>query len=144
MSAKPSLTPRELEIAGLVWQCFESDPKVNYVKLAEIARFKNPASASACWLPIKKKLIAAASAGSSGEGGASGGGGGTPSKGKGSATKRKNAPAKDSGDSPETPTKKARGRSATAAKKAAPAEEPGVEDDGEKDGGVDEYDAGLV
>ncbi|KAF2994867.1 hypothetical protein E8E14_000659 [Neopestalotiopsis sp. 37M] len=55
---KPVLTARETELAGLVWQCFEIEPKVNFKKLAELAGFKNAATASACWGPAKKKLMA--------------------------------------------------------------------------------------
>ncbi|KAK6223408.1 hypothetical protein LQW54_000526 [Pestalotiopsis sp. IQ-011] len=57
-SKKVVLTARETELAGLVWQCFDVEPKVNYKKLAEVAGLKNASTASACWGPVKKKLMA--------------------------------------------------------------------------------------
>ncbi|KAJ9643892.1 hypothetical protein H2199_003758 [Coniosporium tulheliwenetii] len=50
-----TFTARELEILALVHQCFSSDPKVDYEKLATLGGFKNKASASAVWGAIKKK-----------------------------------------------------------------------------------------
>ncbi|KAI1413916.1 hypothetical protein F5Y13DRAFT_188892 [Hypoxylon sp. FL1857] len=53
------LTAREVEILGKVWQCFDEQPKINWQKLAEVASFKNAATARACFTPIKRKLAAA-------------------------------------------------------------------------------------
>ncbi|OTA63319.1 hypothetical protein K449DRAFT_381812 [Hypoxylon sp. EC38] len=52
------LSYREMEILAKAWQCFDDPPKINWQKLAEIAPFKNPATARACFQPIKKKLVA--------------------------------------------------------------------------------------
>lgn len=52
-----TLSPRDLEIAGKIWLCFKAEPQIDYQKLAQVAGFKNAASASACWGPIKKKLM---------------------------------------------------------------------------------------
>ncbi|KAI1134737.1 hypothetical protein F5Y05DRAFT_199191 [Hypoxylon sp. FL0543] len=60
------LSPRDMEILAKAWQCFEDTPKVNWAKLAEVANFKNAATARACFAPIKKKLVAAAAAAASG------------------------------------------------------------------------------
>ncbi|KAF4311534.1 gpi transamidase component pig-u [Botryosphaeria dothidea] len=52
-----TLSPRDLEVAGKIWLCFKTEPQIDYQKLAQVAGFKNAASASACWGPIKKKLM---------------------------------------------------------------------------------------
>ncbi|KAI0832264.1 hypothetical protein F5Y06DRAFT_281093 [Hypoxylon sp. FL0890] len=53
------LSPRDMEILAKAWQCFDEAPKINWQKLAEVANFKNAATARACFTPIKKKLAAA-------------------------------------------------------------------------------------
>ncbi|KAI1103869.1 hypothetical protein F4804DRAFT_215807 [Jackrogersella minutella] len=55
-----NLTTRDMEILSKAWQCFEGSPKLDWQKLADIAPFKNAATARACFLPIKKKLATAA------------------------------------------------------------------------------------
>ncbi|KAK7557821.1 hypothetical protein IWX91DRAFT_369757, partial [Phyllosticta citricarpa] len=57
-----NLTPRDLEIAAAAWKCFKTEPSIDYAKLAEVAGFKNAASASACWNTTKKKLFASSTA----------------------------------------------------------------------------------
>ncbi|CAJ2512538.1 Uu.00g055530.m01.CDS01 [Anthostomella pinea] len=58
---KPALlTPREIEILAMAWVSCELEPKVNFAKLADNANFKNPASARACFAPIKNKIMALA------------------------------------------------------------------------------------
>ncbi|KAK6086027.1 hypothetical protein SCUP515_00387 [Seiridium cupressi] len=104
--SKPKMSARDLELAGLVWQCFETDPKVDYKKLAEIAGFKNPATASACWLPVKKKLMAAAS-------------GATKATPK--SAKRKKDEAAHEDEEEETSTKKVRAKASTKPKTKATA-----------------------
>ncbi|KAI0595760.1 hypothetical protein F4775DRAFT_604553 [Biscogniauxia sp. FL1348] len=51
------LTQRDLEILAAVWSCFEGTPAIDYGKLAQVANFKNAATARACFLPIRKKLL---------------------------------------------------------------------------------------
>ncbi|XDG09803.1 hypothetical protein ABKA04_009418 [Annulohypoxylon sp. FPYF3050] len=53
------LSPRDMEILALAWQCFETQPKVNYEKLAKIAEFKNANTASTCFGSVKKKIMSA-------------------------------------------------------------------------------------
>ncbi|KAI1842230.1 hypothetical protein JX265_001410 [Neoarthrinium moseri] len=115
---KTTLTGRDLELAGLVWQCFDTEPKINYAKLAELAGFKNSATASACWGPVKKKLMAAAD---NGEGPAT-----TPKSAKRKATTKA-----DDG----TPIKKARTpkAKAKATVDTTPAEDEPVKDEEDVD-----------
>ncbi|KAK7973339.1 hypothetical protein PG988_007473 [Apiospora saccharicola] len=61
-SKTSGLTARELELASLVWGCFEMEPKIDMAKFTKAAGFGNIASARACWGPVKKKLIAHAHA----------------------------------------------------------------------------------
>ncbi|KAI0130520.1 hypothetical protein BJ170DRAFT_693065 [Xylariales sp. AK1849] len=112
---KTSLTSRELELAGLIWQCFESEPKINYQKLKDLAGFKNANSASACWNPIKKKLMANAGAATNNDGA-------TP-KVKTPAKRKSTATA--NGEE-ETPSKKSRSKKQPA---KAPNEDGDVDDD---------------
>ncbi|KAH6620452.1 hypothetical protein C7974DRAFT_234414 [Boeremia exigua] len=57
------LTAREMEVLGLAWQCMDSDPKIDYTKLAQLTGY-TPGSASVTFGKIKRKLKAKA-AGSS-------------------------------------------------------------------------------
>ncbi|KAI1800768.1 hypothetical protein F4811DRAFT_537112 [Daldinia bambusicola] len=57
--AHPQLTPREMEVLAIAWQCFEVAPKINWDKLAKLAPFKNVSTARSCFSPIKKKLALA-------------------------------------------------------------------------------------
>ncbi|KAI1383772.1 uncharacterized protein F4822DRAFT_433712 [Hypoxylon trugodes] len=50
------LTARDVEILSLAWQCFDTNPKINWQKLADVAGFKNASTACACFGPIRKKL----------------------------------------------------------------------------------------
>ncbi|KAI7287615.1 hypothetical protein KC345_g335 [Hortaea werneckii] len=55
--SKTELTPGEKKLLSLVWQCFESAPKINMKKLATIGEYKTAASANTCWYNLKKKLF---------------------------------------------------------------------------------------
>ncbi|KAK5135037.1 hypothetical protein LTR08_005697 [Meristemomyces frigidus] len=54
-----NLTSADHKLLDLVWQCFESVPKVDVKKLAELGGYKTPASANSCWYALKKKLFPA-------------------------------------------------------------------------------------
>ncbi|KAK7544385.1 uncharacterized protein J3D65DRAFT_663636 [Phyllosticta citribraziliensis] len=118
-----NLTTRDFEIAAAAWKCFKTEPAIDYVKLAELAGFKNAASASACWNSTKKKLFAQGS-------GAAGTGTASPATAKTPASrKRKAASAKKSAgeDVTEgTPSKKGKKQNVE------------VEDD-EEFGDIEEY-----
>ncbi|KAK5275778.1 hypothetical protein LTR16_012137 [Cryomyces antarcticus] len=60
-----SLSQRDTEVLALAWQCFETEPKIDYDKLAQLANYKTLASARVCFGNIKKKvqLLAAGAAG---------------------------------------------------------------------------------
>ncbi|KAF2632758.1 hypothetical protein BU25DRAFT_453942 [Macroventuria anomochaeta] len=59
MSDPTDLTPREMEVLALAWQCMDSDPKVDYIKLAELTGYTT-ASAGVTFGKIKRKLKAKA------------------------------------------------------------------------------------
>ncbi|KAF3004226.1 hypothetical protein E8E13_007217 [Curvularia kusanoi] len=60
MTTDPNeLTARESEVLALAWQCMESDPKIDFTKLAQLANY-TPASASVIFGKIKRKLKAKA------------------------------------------------------------------------------------
>ncbi|KAI0010267.1 hypothetical protein F4779DRAFT_639534 [Xylariaceae sp. FL0662B] len=40
---------RDMEVLAKVWQCFESEPKINWEKLAEVADFPDAMAAKACF-----------------------------------------------------------------------------------------------
>ncbi|GME64445.1 Gpi transamidase component pig-u [Neofusicoccum parvum] len=103
-----TLTPRDLEVAALVWRCFKTEPQIDFEKLAQLAKFKNPASASACWNPIKKKLMS--NAGGADANNASS----APSTPATGGRKRKNVPSTDDADDDDkaTPAPKARKKAA--------------------------------
>ncbi|KAK0250052.1 hypothetical protein B0A54_01824 [Friedmanniomyces endolithicus] len=52
------LTTKQMEYLALAWQCFESEPKVNYTKFAEVAGPKNARSAAELMRVAKNKLKA--------------------------------------------------------------------------------------
>ncbi|KAK4549121.1 hypothetical protein LTR36_007578 [Oleoguttula mirabilis] len=54
-----TLTTAEYKLLALAWKSFESVPKVNNKKLAELGKYKTPASANSCWYALKKKLLSA-------------------------------------------------------------------------------------
>ncbi|MCJ1459435.1 hypothetical protein MMC28_009813 [Mycoblastus sanguinarius] len=69
MSSAPHLTPRDMELLSIAFQCLQ-DPnglKVDYKKFAELASLKNVASASASFLVVKKKILAGASGPTNGD-----------------------------------------------------------------------------
>ncbi|KAI1077963.1 hypothetical protein F5B20DRAFT_248912 [Whalleya microplaca] len=70
-SAGSQLSPRDMEVLAKAWHCFETEPSINYQKLADVAGFKNVQSARACFLPIKKRLMSSAVDVSAENGGAS-------------------------------------------------------------------------
>ncbi|KAK0334184.1 hypothetical protein LTR91_026117 [Friedmanniomyces endolithicus] len=50
------LTTKQMEYLALAWQCFESEPKINYTKFAEVAGLKNARSAAELMRVAKNKL----------------------------------------------------------------------------------------
>ncbi|KAI2468477.1 hypothetical protein F4781DRAFT_266319 [Annulohypoxylon bovei var. microspora] len=76
------LTSREMEILSKAWQCFEDVPKIDWQKLAVIAGFKNPATARACFAPIKKKILGASGEATAAESSEAG----SPAKSRGKRT----------------------------------------------------------
>ena len=54
-----NLTPADHKLLALVWQCFDSVPKVNVKLLAKVGGYKTAASANSCWYSLKKKLSSA-------------------------------------------------------------------------------------
>ncbi|KAH7563490.1 hypothetical protein BM1_00537 [Bipolaris maydis] len=50
-----SFTPREMEVLALAWQCMETQPKIDMVKLGALAGY-TPASASVTFGRIKSKI----------------------------------------------------------------------------------------
>ncbi|KAF2140827.1 uncharacterized protein K452DRAFT_298911 [Aplosporella prunicola CBS 121167] len=107
-----NLSARDLEVTALVWQCFKSDPSVDYEKLAQLANFKNAASASACWGTIKKKLLANSN----------------KSVTASPAKKRTAKQANSDGDA-GSPAKKPRGRKTAAALPPTPSSQPTDDDE---------------
>ncbi|KAF2691984.1 hypothetical protein K458DRAFT_285033 [Lentithecium fluviatile CBS 122367] len=59
------LSPRETEVLALAWQCMDSEPKIDFNKLADLAGY-TPQSASVTFSKIKRKLKAHADGNSSG------------------------------------------------------------------------------
>ncbi|KAI7090183.1 hypothetical protein KC356_g1747 [Hortaea werneckii] len=61
-ATKPStvnLTPSDLKLLNLIWQCLDGDtPKVDNKKLAQLGGYKTAASANTCWYNLRKKLFA--------------------------------------------------------------------------------------
>lgn len=49
------LSPRETQVLGLAWQCFESEPKINWEKFAELTGYAK-SSADTSLRRIKNKL----------------------------------------------------------------------------------------
>ena len=104
--------------------------------MADIAGFKNAQSASACWGPVKKKLMAlgqaAAKDASNGDQDGADTGGLTPSKAKASPRKRKTKAENDeNGDASSPATKKPRAKKAAKATKAPVDNQDNDEDDNE-------------
>ncbi|GAB7331827.1 hypothetical protein MBLNU13_g03780t1 [Cladosporium sp. NU13] len=50
------LSAKQMEYLALAWQCFESEPKIDYNKFATVARLKTPASARELMRVTKNKL----------------------------------------------------------------------------------------
>ncbi|KAK5700625.1 hypothetical protein LTR97_005142 [Elasticomyces elasticus] len=118
--ADKDFTTRELEIMAKAWNCFTTEPQVDYKKLSEECGMTNVRSASNAWGLIKKKIMAK-------------GGGKTGSETNGTAKsdaaevatpksspKKRGAP---KADKEESPTKKAKGGRKTKAQKEAEAAE---------------------
>ncbi|KAK1816960.1 hypothetical protein LTR12_008682 [Friedmanniomyces endolithicus] len=52
------LTTKQMEYLALAWQCFETEPKINYTRFAEVAGLKNARSAAELMRVAKNKLKA--------------------------------------------------------------------------------------
>lgn len=84
-------------------------PQINFAKLAEIMNYKNAATASACFGPVKKKLLASSYSVGGSDGGARSPAPKTPKKkaaGKGKGKGKRVAGDDDEEDEEETPVAK--------------------------------------
>lgn len=63
MSSAPQLTARDVNLLAIAFQSLKDDCalQIDYAKLAQLAGYKTAASANACFLTLKKKLMAGAS-----------------------------------------------------------------------------------
>ncbi|TKA74948.1 hypothetical protein B0A55_04943 [Friedmanniomyces simplex] len=52
------LSTKQMEYLALAWQCFETEPKINYTKFAQVAGLKNARSAAELMRVAKNKLKA--------------------------------------------------------------------------------------
>ncbi|KAI0873262.1 hypothetical protein GGS24DRAFT_501965 [Hypoxylon argillaceum] len=52
------LSKKEMAILGLAWKCFQTEPKIDWEKLAELGGYTNPRSAQNLLYGAKKKLNA--------------------------------------------------------------------------------------
>ncbi|KAJ4989833.1 hypothetical protein SVAN01_04670 [Stagonosporopsis vannaccii] len=59
MADPNELTAREKEVLALAWQCMDTDPKIDFTKLAQLGGY-TPASANVTFGKIKRKLKAKA------------------------------------------------------------------------------------
>ncbi|KAG8625407.1 hypothetical protein KVT40_007158 [Elsinoe batatas] len=127
-----SLSEHDLKLIGMVFQCMAEEPKVDIKKLAAMAGYTNPGSASNAWRALKTKLGIVAVAKTDDNGVPA-----TP------ASKGRKRAKKDAGGEGEqdTPTKKARGRKAKEAAKEAIEEEVKAEIKDESDDDDDDEDA---
>ncbi|TKA22369.1 hypothetical protein B0A50_08251, partial [Salinomyces thailandicus] len=50
------LSQKQMEYLALAWQCFESEPKINYDKFAQVANLASAHSARELMRVTKKKL----------------------------------------------------------------------------------------
>ncbi|ORY67550.1 uncharacterized protein BCR38DRAFT_522459 [Pseudomassariella vexata] len=141
------LTEREMQVLGIAWQCFTSPPEIDVPKLAALAGFGNPRSATNCLANAKKKIMAlgnASVAGNTDDGDINGPGPSTPAKAKtprkrappGSAAKSTTGKRKRIASTPaeESPTKKPKAAAAVAEE----AYDEEIKDDGIKEADVKE------
>ncbi|KAM0717410.1 hypothetical protein Q7P37_007262 [Cladosporium fusiforme] len=61
--ASNTLTENDRKLLAAAWHCFETQPKINFSKLAEIMGYKSTNSAATSFSGVKKKLLALADAG---------------------------------------------------------------------------------
>ncbi|RYC55726.1 hypothetical protein CHU98_g10482 [Xylaria longipes] len=131
------LSEKEKAILGYAWKCFDSEPKVDYEKLAGLGGYTNPKSAANILAAAKKKLktFAGGNADGNGEESVASSSKATPAKKRATPKGKKRNAAEANGtneDEVETPTpkklKKALAKSA--AKKGKPVK---VEDEVEED-----------
>ncbi|KAJ9628881.1 hypothetical protein H2203_002786 [Taxawa tesnikishii (nom. ined.)] len=59
MANPPTLSQAQLRYLALAWQCFESEPKINYDRFASLIGSKSAASAREMLRQTKKKLLEA-------------------------------------------------------------------------------------
>ncbi|KAI1496066.1 hypothetical protein F5X99DRAFT_425230 [Biscogniauxia marginata] len=96
------LTENEVRILGLAWQCFKTDPEIDWKKLADLGGYTNPNSCRNIVRGAKKKITEAFGASSAG-----------PSRplkrksGKGTTTEEDDDDGGDAADVP-APAKKAK------------------------------------
>ncbi|KAI1750497.1 hypothetical protein F4782DRAFT_532399 [Xylaria castorea] len=100
------LTEKEKAILGYAWKCFESEPKIDFDKLASLGGYTNPKSAQNILALAKKKLkvFAGGDADGNGEESAASTSKATPTKKRGPATpkgKKRNAEGTDGNNEDE-------------------------------------------
>ncbi|KAJ4326337.1 hypothetical protein N0V94_000012 [Neodidymelliopsis sp. IMI 364377] len=61
MSDASDLSAKEMQVLALAWQCMETDPKIDFAKLAALTGY-TPGSANVTFGKIKRKLKAKAAA----------------------------------------------------------------------------------
>ncbi|KAK3115591.1 hypothetical protein LTR53_004897 [Teratosphaeriaceae sp. CCFEE 6253] len=128
------LSTKQMEYLALAWQCFETEPKIDYAKFATVAGLKNARSAAELMRVAKNKLRSEHGALSAGTVGANAATTSTPN---GTGTPKAAAVNGRAGSSVgETPTPAGKKRARKASAKAVEAE-----GDGEGDGGseVDKF-----
>lgn len=106
MSSTPQLTPRDVSLLAIAFQSLKDDSalQIDYTKFAELAGYKTAASANACFLLVKKKLLGGANVSNATTAT-------TPKKAKGKATNPENEDENEA-----TPTKVAMKKRAKAIK----------------------------
>ncbi|KAF2454350.1 hypothetical protein BDY21DRAFT_423892 [Lineolata rhizophorae] len=128
-----SMSERDMQVLALSWQCFTTQPNVDYEKLAALAGYKNKETASVILGGIRRKLLKLAPAP------ANGAAPGTPSKTAAAGTPgtaRKRKAAGNKADDDYSPSKKAKaangkGRGKKAGPTHTPTPETEVDDDEE-------------
>ncbi|KAK5173016.1 uncharacterized protein LTR77_003138 [Saxophila tyrrhenica] len=57
MAAPSNLTENDRKLLVNAWNCFKTTPSVDNTRLQTMGNYKTPASATACYLAARKKML---------------------------------------------------------------------------------------
>ncbi|KAI9879584.1 MAG: hypothetical protein M1830_008034 [Pleopsidium flavum] len=130
-----SVTKRDTELIVLGFQCYETQPKVDFTKLANLAGYSNAASAQTCYNSAKKKFLNSTNLTISPATGIT-----TPATATAAPKKRKASTKTNNADTQSNPSKRGKGKTGASTTTAKANNNNNNNNNGNADGDADDND----